>query len=162
MKDQALRIGEFLCLNGCHKPRPGDQTPSKNERKNESVKVPFHFYLFPSMRVCALKFRHTGSITFAGMAELADALDSGSSGGNFVEVQVLLPAPTKKGGNSRFFCCLGNWPRRTPPTCTASHPSNASPNLLPHERARLWSVQVLLPAPKYRLRLLPLPVFSFG
>ena len=34
-------------------------------------------------------------IKYAGMAELADALDSGSSEVTFVQVQVLLPAPNK-------------------------------------------------------------------
>ena len=33
------------------------------------------------------------------MAELADALDSGSSEGNFMQVQVLLPAPNKNNPN---------------------------------------------------------------
>ena len=42
----------------------------------------------------------------AGVAEPADALDSGSSGGNFVEVQVLLPAPAKQDteGCPAFLC----------------------------------------------------------
>ena len=35
----------------------------------------------------------------AGMAELADALDSGSSEGNFMQVQVLFPAPNKHNPN---------------------------------------------------------------
>ncbi len=33
------------------------------------------------------------TVVFAAMAELADALDSGSSQGDLVEVQVLLAAP---------------------------------------------------------------------
>ena len=38
-----------------------------------------------------LSLRHI----YAGMAELADALDSGSNGRKAVQVQVLLPAPWK-------------------------------------------------------------------
>ena len=43
-------------------------------------------------------------ISFAGMAELADALDSGSSEVTFVQVQVLLPAPTHKGSEMLPLC----------------------------------------------------------
>ena len=44
------------------------------------------------------------------MAELADALDSGSSESNFMQVQVLFPAPRKKLGKSAelLFCKPGN------------------------------------------------------
>ena len=38
----------------------------------------------------------------AGMAELADALDSGSSEGFFMQVQVLFPAPTPYNPNRIF------------------------------------------------------------
>ena len=47
-------------------------------------------------RKAFFRHRHTTLISFAGMAELADALDSGSSEVTFVQVQVLLPAPIKE------------------------------------------------------------------
>ena len=44
-----------------------------------------------SLRKCLLYRQH-----FAGMAELADALDSGSSEGFLMQVQVLFPAYARK------------------------------------------------------------------
>ena len=40
----------------------------------------------------------------AGVAELADALDSGSSESNFMQVQVLFPAPAKLFAKAKSFC----------------------------------------------------------
>ena len=56
------------------------------------------------MWVCAENNSANPFISFAGMAELVDALDSGSSGGDFVKVQVLLPAPSL---NSLNFFTVG-------------------------------------------------------
>ena len=42
-----------------------------------------------------LTAENTAAIKHAGMAELADALDSGSNGRKAVQVQVLLPAPQR-------------------------------------------------------------------
>ena len=40
------------------------------------------------------------------MAELADALDSGSSESNFMQVQVLFPAPERRFGYPKRFFIL--------------------------------------------------------
>ena len=42
----------------------------------------------------------------AGMAELADALDSGSNGRKVVQVQVLLPAPEKSSSKDEDFSII--------------------------------------------------------
>ena len=47
----------------------------------------------------------TNTIKYAGMAESADALDSGSSESNLIQVQVLLPAPKIQVIRLGFFYC---------------------------------------------------------
>ena len=53
------------------------------------------------MVVLAVKKQRT-KIEYAGMAELADALDSGSSSSNIVQVRPLLPAPKQYNPNQIF------------------------------------------------------------
>ena len=61
---------------------------------------------FPKSERHAARLRKTAEkslkIEYAGMAELADALDSGSSSSNIVQVQVLLPAPKQYNPNQIF------------------------------------------------------------
>ena len=52
--------------------------------------------------------RYKISSGFAGMAELADALDSGSSEGNFMQVQFLLPAPIETACRLTSGFCYGS------------------------------------------------------
>ena len=66
---------------------------AKNE-KGKKIKRNFKKALDFSPKMCIIMMLPIWR-PYAGMAELADALDSGSSESNFMEVQVLLPAPKK-------------------------------------------------------------------
>ena len=68
---------------------------AKNE-KGKKIKRNFKKALDFSQKMCIIMMLPIWH-PYAGMAELADALDSGSSESNFMEVQVLLPAPIPKG-----------------------------------------------------------------
>ena len=68
------------------------------------------FYRMPNIwfiyLVCDFYFVRKNFNTFAGMAELADAHGSGPCEGNFMQVQVLLPAPRRSKVHfaSTFLC----------------------------------------------------------
>ena len=66
---------------------------AKNE-KGKKIKRNFKKALDFSQKMCIIMMLPIWH-PYAGMAELTDALDSGSSESNFMEVQVLLPAPTR-------------------------------------------------------------------
>ena len=90
---------------------------------------------------------------YAGMAELADALDSGSSGGNFVEVQVLLPAPKQRViFRSPFLLCAGKSLCRSSceyAACRWFHIGKLRTRRNRERAARVFArFKLLLPAPK--------------
>ena len=70
------------------------------------VTISFILMSPPSER--SLRVKINDPIEYAGMAELADALDSGSSESNFMEVQVLLPAP-KSAIGFRLLFLFSKW-----------------------------------------------------
>ena len=62
------------------------------KKKGKKIKRNFKKALDFSKKMCIIMMLPIWH-PYAGMAELADALDSGSSESNFMKVQVLLPAP---------------------------------------------------------------------
>ena len=85
---------------------------TRNSKNNDWRKVAFLYY---DHNVAPI----FGATPYAGMAELADALDSGSSRGNSVEVQVLLPAPIRKRSGLPLLFCVdtGLGQRRSSAKC---------------------------------------------
>ena len=71
-----------------------------------------------TFKSCHSDQRKTQFCALAGMAELADALDSGSSRGSSVKVQVLLPAPKRKSTVKTVLFCFatGDLARALPPS----------------------------------------------
>ena len=68
------------------------------KKKGKKIKRNFKKALDFSQKMCIIMMLPIWH-PYAGMAELADALDSGSSESNFMEVQVLLPAPNSRNPN---------------------------------------------------------------
>ena len=70
------------------------------KKKDKKIKRNFKKALEFSKKMCIIMMLPIWH-PYAGMAELADALDSGSSESNFMEVQVLLPAPNSRNPNPK-------------------------------------------------------------
>ena len=80
-----------------------NQTLERMYLKNRKKSIDFHALTCYNNLRCLRK-------QYADMAELADALASGASGSNLVEVQVLLSAPINK--THPFRVCLFLFKRR--------------------------------------------------
>ena len=79
-------VGKFyLHASPLHKKQP-------NIAENERFAIKMQF-VFKLIFLTGSKIEYNYRAFRAGMVELADTLDSGSSGGNSVQVQVLFSAP---------------------------------------------------------------------
>ena len=97
-KFKTAEIHGLLLLMMCAPSYHADGIYIGKRQKNSKNRLNFAPRVIDKRKKTCYNNKVVGNDVNAGMAELADALDSGSSEGSLMKVQVLLPAPNNQTG----------------------------------------------------------------